>query len=295
MGRAWADAFPEAREVFHEADEALGTDLSRLCWEGPEADLRLTANTQPALLTTSIAIQRVVAGRDVKAVAMAGHSLGEYSALVAAGVLEFRRALSLVRRRGEFMQEVVPVGEGAMAAIIGLGPEDVEQVALGATCDGEVCAVANFNSPTQTVVAGHAPAVHRAVDLARQQGAKRTLLLEVSAPFHSPLMAPARASLTPFLVDTPFSDPAVPVISNVDAAPVSRGGEAREALIRQVDAPVRWAESVCWMAEEAGVDTFLEIGPGRVLSGLIRRIAPDVRALSLEEPSALEEFLAVAG
>jgi [acyl-carrier-protein] S-malonyltransferase len=293
MGRAWADAAEEARSTFKEADEVLGFPLSRLCWEGPEEDLGLTANTQPALLATSIAIYRSLAsqGLAVEPAAMAGHSLGEYSALVAAGALDFADALLLVRRRGQLMQEAVPVGAGAMAAVIGLDDETVRSVAERAA-QGEVCVVANYNSPGQTVIAGHKDAVDRAVGIAKERGARKVTVLAVSAPFHSPLMRPAREGMAAELAKVAFSAPRVPVVANVDAAPVASGDAARDALVRQIDGPVRWVESVAWMAGTAGVETFLEIGPGTVLTGLNRRIATGTVCTSLSELQQLEKLLA---
>jgi [acyl-carrier-protein] S-malonyltransferase len=299
MGRAWADAAEEARRTFEEADEILGFPLSRLCWEGPEEELGLTTNTQPALLATSIAIYRSLAGQGLQVetsaiVAMAGHSLGEYSALVAAGTLEFADALRLVRRRGQLMQEAVPVGVGAMAAFIGLDDEAVATLALEVAdvAEGEVCAVANYNSPGQTVIAGHKGAVDRAVALAKERGARKATLLAVSAPFHSPLMRPAREGMVPALAQVAFRDPRIPVVSNVDAAPMTTGEAARDALARQIDSSVRWVESVRWMADEAGVRMFLEIGPGNVLTGLNRRIATGTVCASLSDPEQLRKLLA---
>lgn len=290
MGRDWAEAFPAARETFEEADEALGFPLSKLCWEGPEEDLQLTANTQPALLATSLAIHRAATGQGLAAQVMAGHSLGEYTALVAAGALAYGDALRLVRRRGELMQEAVPVGQGAMAAVIGLDDDTVAAVTAEAAA-GEVCSVANLNSPGQVVLAGHRGAVERAVELAKERGAKKAVLLKVSAPFHSALMRPAREGLAPLLAATAFADPALPVVSNVDAAPVTAGDAARDALVRQVDAPVRWVESVRWMAAEAGVTRFIELGPSKVLSALIRRTVDGVESLTLQTPESLEKVL----
>jgi [acyl-carrier-protein] S-malonyltransferase len=294
MGRAWADASEEARRTFEEADEVLGFPLSRLCWEGPEEELGLTTNTQPALLATSIAIYRALPSQGffVEPVAMAGHSLGEYSALVAADVLDFADALRLVRRRGELMQDAVPVGVGAMAAFIGLDDQAVAAVAEEAA-QGEVCAVANYNSPGQTVIAGHKAAVDRAVAMARERGARKAQLLPVSAPFHSPLMRPAREGMAGELAKVDFRAPRVPVVSNVDAVPVIDGDAARDALVRQIDGPVRWVESVTWMAQEAGVGTFLEIGPGNVLTGLNRRIATGTVCASLSDPEQLGKYLAL--
>lgn len=289
MGRAWADAFPAARATFDEASSALGFDLAKLCWEGPEEELQLTANTQPAILTVSAAIARVLAERGVPFSAAAGHSLGEYSAYVAAGTLSLADAALLVRERGQRMQEAVPVGVGAMAAILGLAAEAVAAVVAEAAA-GEDCAVANYNSPEQTVIAGHKGAVERAMALAKERGAKRALPLPVSAPFHCALMAPARQGLAPRLAATAFADPAVPVVVNVDAAPVSTGAAARDALVRQIDGPVRWVESVRVLHDALGVRRFVEVGPGAVLSGLIRRIVPDAEAFSLSEPDALAKL-----
>lgn len=289
MGQSWAAASPVARLVFDEADRALDTELSALCWEGPAEDLRRTENTQPAILTTSVAILRAAQDRLPQPVVVAGHSLGEYSALVAAAVLEFSDAVRLVRERGRLMQEAVPEGEGAMAAILGLDAGAVEDLAVEASSTG-VCTAANYNAPVQTVIAGARPAVERAVDFAKARGAKRAVLLPVSAPFHSPLMAPAREGLEPLLAETGFGAPSVPVVINVDAVPVTEGARCRDALGRQVDSPVRWVESVQRMRDEFGVDTFIEIGPGSVLSGLIRRIVPGAKVVSLAEPAGLEKL-----
>jgi [acyl-carrier-protein] S-malonyltransferase len=294
MGKAWADASPEARAAFEEADDALGFALSRLCWEGPEEELNLTANTQPALLAASIAVHRAFGALApaLRPAAVAGHSLGEYSALVAAGALGFADALRLVRRRGQLMQEAVPVGRGAMAAVLGLDAPACTQIAADATDGEEVCAVANLNGPAQTVLAGHKAAVDRAVALAKERGARKVTLLAVSAPFHSPLMRPAREGMAPLLAETRFADPAVPVVTNVDAAPVTTGEAAREALVRQIDSPVRWVESILWMEEGAGVEVFLEVGPGAVLSGMNRRIVKAARAAAVADPGQLEKLLA---
>jgi [acyl-carrier-protein] S-malonyltransferase len=293
MGKVWADASREARATFEEADQALGFPLSRLCWEGPEEELNLTANTQPALVAAAVAVLRALAALapELKPVAVAGHSLGEYSALVAAGALDFAGALRLVRRRGELMQEAVPVGKGAMAAIIGLDPEAIAGIASDAS-QGEVCAVANLNGPGQTVIAGDKGAIDRAVALAKERGARKATLLAVSAPFHSPLMRPAREGMAPLLAATEFHDPKVPVVTNVDAAPVTTGEAAREALVRQIDSPVRWVESVLRMESELGVQTFVEVGPGNVLSGMNRRIVQSARATGISDPDHLRKLLA---
>lgn len=294
MGRAWVERFPEAKAVFEEADERLGFSLSKLCWEGPEEELQRTANTQPALLTVSVAILRVLEKAGAKPAAAAGHSLGEYSALVAAGALDFGRALALVRRRGELMQEAVPEGVGAMAALLGLDARSVEEVATEAASAGggeEVCAVANYNAPEQTVIAGHVEAVERAMELGLERGARKAVRLPVSAPFHCSLMRPAREGMEGPLGEADFGDPAFPVVVNVAAVPVNTGEAAREALLRQIDSPVRWVSTISRMAETLGIETFVEVGPGKVLCGLIRRIAPDSVQASLAEPDALVELL----
>jgi [acyl-carrier-protein] S-malonyltransferase len=285
MGRNWADAFPESRAAFEEADSVLGFELTRLCWEGPEEELTLTANLQPALVATSVAVLRAVETTGVRPVAVAGHSLGEYSALVAAGTLELADALRLTRRRGELMQEAVPVGAGAMAAILALDDDAVREIVAEAA-DGDVLSVANLNAPGQVVVAGHRAAVERAVELARERRGKPRML-PVSAPFHCSLMRPAREGLEPLLAETPFRDPAVPVVTNVDARPAASGDAAREALARQVDGPVRWVESVEWMTDEAGVTAFVEVGPGSVLLNTIKRIRPDAGRIELKDPDDL--------
>lgn len=289
MGRDWAEAFPESRAAFEEADSVLGFELTRLCWEGPEEELTLTANLQPALVATSVAILRAVETTGARPVAVAGHSLGEYSALVAAGTLELADALRLTRRRGELMQEAVPVGEGAMAAILAL-PDDAVREIVAEAAGGDVLSVANLNAPGQVVVAGHRAAVERAVELAKERRGKPRML-PVSAPFHCPLMRPAREGLEPLLAETAFRDPAVPVVTNVDARPAPSGDAAREALARQVDGPVRWVESVEWMTDEAGVTAFVEVGPGSVLVNTIKRIRPDAGRIELESPDDLANLV----
>jgi [acyl-carrier-protein] S-malonyltransferase len=273
MGRALADASPAARAVFDEADRVLGFPLSRLCFEGPENELQLTANTQPAILTHSIAAFADLRARAPEklegAVFAAGHSLGEYSALVAAGALDFAGAVALVRARGQFMQEAVPPGAGAMAAIVGLPPEAVAAACREAAQGGTVVP-ANYNSPEQTVIAGDAAAVGRASERCLARGAKRAIALPVSAPFHSPLMSPARERMRPLLEKAAFAEASIPVVTNVDAVPESGAAKLRDALVRQIDSPVRWVESVQRLARE-GVDRALEIGPGNVLAGLVRR------------------------
>ena len=291
MGRALALACPEARAVFEEADDTLGFALSTLCFEGPDDELRLTANTQPAIVAASVAVLRCYRARGLESKApdfVAGHSLGEYSALVAAGSLTLGDALRLVRARGEAMQEAVPVGEGAMAAILGLSAEDTAGVAAEAAGEtGGVCQLANLNAPGQIVIAGSSAAVERATVLAGGRGARRAIPLPVSAPFHCALMAPARQAMEPLIQAVPMADPQVPVVCNVDAEPLTRASAARNALVRQIDGPVRWAESVTIMAT-AGVGRLIEFGPGKVLSGLARRIDRRLKVRSLAEPEDME-------
>jgi [acyl-carrier-protein] S-malonyltransferase len=289
MGRALAEAFAESREVFAEADAALGTGLSTLCFEGPDEALQLTANTQPAILAASVAALRPLLARGVRPALVAGHSLGEYSALVAAGVLCLKDALVAVRRRGEYMQEAVPVGAGAMAAILALDLATIEEACREAA-QGEVVAPANLNAPGQIVIAGHAAAVDRAIGACRARGARRALRLPVSAPFHCELMRPAQERLAQDLARLPFGEPAVPVVNNVDARETSEGASCRDALIRQVSAPVRWQESVERLAA-LGVDTFVEVGPGSVLCGLVKKIAKGARVLNVEDPTSLDATL----
>jgi [acyl-carrier-protein] S-malonyltransferase len=269
MGRALSDAFPEARATFDEADAAFGGGLSRLCFEGPEDQLTLTEHTQPAILAMSVAAYRVLASRGITPSFVAGHSLGEYSAHVASGTFDFGDAVQIVRRRGRYMQEAVPVGEGAMAAVLGLDAERVRQACEDAA-EGGVVSPANINSPDQVVIAGSAPAVQRASDRARTLGAKRVIPLSVSAPFHCALMKPAEDRLAPELRALTVQDPRIPVVANVDGEPKRNGASAIEALVRQVSAPVLWEAVVRRLASE-GVTTYVEVGPGRVLSGLVKR------------------------
>ena len=285
MGKELADKYPSARSVFEEADHALGFAISKMCFEGSEEDLKQTANTQPAILTCSVAIYRVVAERGLTPDFVAGHSLGEYSALVAAGSIKFSDAVQVVRHRGKYMQEAVPAGQGAMAAIMGLSPAVVADACKRAS-ENEVCAPANLNSPEQTVISGNAGAVKRAVEIASQLGAKRAVMLAVSAPFHSALMMPAQEKLAADLRKITFSDLRVPLITNVDADTETSGEEAREALIRQVSMPVRWEESMRTLIDE-GVNTFVEVGPGRVLTGLLRQIERSVATLNVEDEKSL--------
>ncbi|HKV25293.1 MAG TPA: ACP S-malonyltransferase [Candidatus Acidoferrum sp.] len=285
MGKELADNYPAARAVFDEADNALGFSISKICFEGTEEELKLTANTQPAILTCSVAVARVLAERGLTPDYVAGHSLGEYSALVSAGALKFSDAVQLVRKRGTYMQQAVPAGVGAMAAIMGLSPADVADACKRAS-EGETCSAANLNSPEQTVISGHAAAVKRAVEIASQLGAKRAVILPVSAPFHSALMLPAQERLAADLKKTEFTSLRMPLVTNVDADTISTGDEAREALIRQVTAPVRWLESIRLLIDE-GVNTFVEVGPGRVLTGLLRQIERSVATLNVEDEKSL--------
>lgn len=285
MGKELAEKYSAAKSAFEEADKALGFSISRLCFEGSEEDLKLTTNTQPAILTCSVAICRVLAEKGLQPDYVAGHSLGEYSALVAAGAIKFADAVQLVRKRGTYMQDAVPHGVGAMAAIMGLSPAVVADVCKRAA-ESEVCAPANLNSPDQTVISGHAGAVKRAVELASQAGAKRAVILPVSAPFHSALMLPMQERLEKDLRTTEFSKLRVSLVTNVDADTIETGEEAREGLIRQVSMPVRWEESVRLLIDE-GVNTFVEVGPGRVLTGLLRQIERSVAALNVEDEKSL--------
>jgi [acyl-carrier-protein] S-malonyltransferase len=289
MGKELADKYPAARSVFDEADKALGFSISQMCFAGTEEELKLTANTQPAILSCSLAIYKVLAEKGITPDFVAGHSLGEYSGLVAAGALRFSDAVQLVRKRGQYMQEAVPAGQGAMAAIMGLSPAVVTDVCKRAA-DGEVCSPANLNSPEQTVISGHASAVKRAVEIASQSGAKRAVILAVSAPFHSALMMPAQERLQKDLQKSEFSNLRVPLVTNVDADTITSGEEARDALVRQVSMPVRWEESVRLLIEE-GVTTFVEVGPGRVLVGLLRQIERSVGALNVEDEKSLAATL----
>jgi [acyl-carrier-protein] S-malonyltransferase len=288
MGRALADAFPVCRETFDEADAALGESLSTLCFEGPEDRLMLTENTQPAILAVSVAACRVAESRGVRAAFAAGHSLGEYSAHVAAGTLSFADALRTVRRRGEYMQQAVPVGEGAMAAVLGLDPDAIAMACSEAAAElaGRVVSPANLNAPGQVVIAGHAKAVARAGEIAKAKGAKRIIPLAVSAPFHCALMKPAEDRLAPELRQLASNDPRIPVVANVDAEPKRDAASAIDALIRQVSSPVRWDDVVRRLVAE-GTTTFVELGPGTVLAGLIRKIDRNVKVVSVEDPQGL--------
>lgn len=285
MGKELFDAVAASRQVFEAADAALDEALSTLCFAGPEEELKRTANTQPAILATSIAAWRALEERGARADYVAGHSLGEYSALVAAGALDFADAVRLVRQRGSFMQEAVPQGEGAMAALMGGDSESVEAVCREASVLG-VCSPANLNSPSQLVIAGSRVAVERAVELAKERGIRRAVMLAVSAPFHCALMTPAATRLEPLLAATPFASLQVPLVTNVDAEVITAGDAARAALLRQVAAPVRWTDSVARLVE-AGVGAFVEIGPGKVLSGLVKSIHREAQTLNVEDLASL--------
>jgi [acyl-carrier-protein] S-malonyltransferase len=286
MGKDLAENFSEARQVFEEADEALGFSISRLCFEGPAEELQLTQNTQPAILTSSIAALRAMESVGFPSPAfVAGHSLGEYSALVCAGALTLPDAVRTVRTRGKFMQEAVPVGTGAMAAVIGGELSEIERVCVEAGA-GQICSTANLNSPNQVVIAGNAEAIDRAIELLKGV-AKRAIKLNVSAPFHCALMKPAEDKLAIELDSLSFADTTTPLVTNVDARPTTAGAELRDALIRQVSAPVRWVESMELLMQN-GVNTFIEVGPGKVLSGLMRQINRDMKCLNIEDAAGLE-------
>ncbi|TAL02550.1 MAG: [acyl-carrier-protein] S-malonyltransferase [Rhodospirillaceae bacterium] len=294
MGKELAAAFPEAREIFGEVDHALKQNLSRLMFEGPDDELTLTENAQPALMAVSMAVVAVLQKQgniSIRNTAryVAGHSLGEYSALAAAGSLTLSDAARLLKTRGQAMQKAVPVGEGAMAALLGLDLDQAQEVAGEAATNGEVCAAANDNAPGQVVVSGHRAAIERAIGLAKAKGAKRAIMLPVSAPFHCALMKPAADVMAEALAVTKILSPAVPVIANVTASTVVDPDEIRRLLVEQVTALVRWRESVHLM-KEAGVDTLIELGAGKVLSGLAKRIDGDLTGISLQTPQDIEAF-----
>ncbi|MEE9251514.1 MAG: ACP S-malonyltransferase [Alphaproteobacteria bacterium] len=294
MGRDLAAAFAPAREVFEEVNEALGQNLAGLMFEGPEEDLTATENAQPALMAASLAALRVLeqeGGLDMASACrfVAGHSLGEYSALAAAGALGLAETARLLKRRGRAMQEAVPAGEGAMAALLGVDREAGEEIATAAA-EGEVCTLANDNAPDQVVVSGSRAAVERAVEIAARHGAKRAVMLPVSAPFHCSLMAPAADVMAEALAETTLSEPSVPLICNVSAKPVTEPESIRTLLVEQVTGMVRWRESVLYMRDQ-GVARLVELGTGRVLTGLARRIDRELEAVSVEGPNDIESFL----
>lgn len=292
MGRALAEAFPVAAATFAEADEALGFPLTKLFYEGPEADLRLTENTQPAILTVSVAVWRVLAEKGIQPALAAGHSLGEWSAHVAAGTLSFADAVRAVKARGAAMQQAVPAGEGAMAAILMLAPEEIHAACAEAAAEtGLPVAAANLNSPGQTVISGAKAAVEKASEIARAKGARRAVMLPVSAPFHCALMQPAQEEVARVLSRISLSAPKIPVASNVTGGLVTTAEEARNALIQQVTGAVRWVECVQALVG-TGADVFVESGPGKVLTGLMKQIAPEQKALNVDDPVSLEKTLA---
>lgn len=290
MGKELYDNYDEAKEVFRLADEKLNIQLSNLCFEGPEEDLKLTINTQPALLTTSVAALRLLEKEGIKPDFVAGHSLGEYSALVAGKALAFEDAVWLVRQRGAFMQEAVPPGDGTMAAVMGLDAHQIDELCFEVAEYG-VVEPANYNCPGQIVIAGATPAVNKAVEIAKSKGAKRAMLLAVSGPFHSSLLQPASEKLAEAINDVTLYDPTITVVANVSARPVNTKEEVSEALVKQVSGSVKWQQSVEYMVEQ-GVTTFVEIGSGKVLSGLIKKINKEVKILNVEDIASLETTLA---
>ncbi|MTI42325.1 [Acyl-carrier-protein] S-malonyltransferase [Roseibium hamelinense] len=293
MGKELADAFPEAKAVFDEVDDALDQKLSAIMWNGPDAELTLTANAQPALMAVSLATMRVLEakGLDLSASAsfVAGHSLGEYSALAAAGSLDVATAARLLRVRGNAMQTAVPVGQGGMAALLGLEFDQVREVAAEAA-QGEVCEAANDNAPGQVVVSGHLAAVERAVEIAKARGARRAVMLPVSAPFHCSLMSPAADAMASALADVAIKAPAVPLVANVLAGPTSDPGDISRRLVEQVTGTVRWRESVTWLAEN-GVGTFVEVGAGKVLTGMVKRIAKEAKGIAVNTPQDIDGLI----
>jgi len=293
MGRDLANAFPLARQTFEEANDALGFDLADLCFNGPEDQLRLTEFTQPAIFTVSVAALRVLAAAGTTADYLAGHSLGEYSANTAAGAIEFSAAVRTVRRRGQLMQQAVPAGEGAMAAVLGMQAEAVATLCQEASREvGAPVEPANLNAPEQTVISGATAAVERAVVLARERGAKRAVMLHVSAPFHCSLMQPAQDALAPVLQGIAFSPAKIPVVVNVDARLVTEAAELRDALVRQVTGAVHWTESMQLLIAQ-GVTTFVEVGPGKVLSGLLRQIDRSQKCAQVEDSAGVEKLVTV--
>ncbi|OEO31369.1 [acyl-carrier-protein] S-malonyltransferase [Devosia insulae DS-56] len=298
MGKDLADAYQEARNVFAEVDDALGQKLSAIMFEGPDETLRLTENAQPALMAVSVAVTRVLESRGFSlkdnAAYVAGHSLGEYSALAAAGAFSLADAARLLKIRGQAMQQAVPVGQGAMAAILGLDLETVLRAANDAE-DGEICGVANDNAPGQVVISGHVGAVNRAIELLKAAGAKRALPLPVSAPFHCALMRPAADAMEHALNQVAVKSPVVPVVANVLAKPITDPEEIKKRLVEQVTGMVRWTECVGWLVKDGGVTQLVELGSGKVLSGLAKRIAPETATVSIGAPADVDAFLAELG
>ena len=298
MGRDLADAYPQARAVFEEVDDALGVSLSTIMFEGPDETLRLTENAQPALMAASMAVVRVLEANQISvadtASYVAGHSLGEYSALCAAGTFSLADTARLLQIRGRAMQQAVPVGQGAMAAILGLEMDVVKAIAAEAA-QAEICDVANDNSPGQVVVSGDATSIERAIELAKARGAKRALPLPVSAPFHCALMQPAAEAMQDALANVEMKAPSVPLVSNVLAAPISDPADIRRRLVEQVTGMVRWTESIAWAAGEGGVGELYELGAGKVLTGLAKRIAPDTQASAINTPADIDTLVAALG
>ena len=292
MCKAFYDEYAVAKRVFEEADEALGFSITKMCFEGPESDLRLTYNTQPAILTASTACVAVLKEKGISCDVAAGHSLGEYSALVNTGALAFADAVRIVRKRGQFMQEAVPVGEGSMAAVLGLESDKIVEICQAVEAEaGEAVQAVNFNCPGQVVIAGAVNAVNKAVEALKAAGAKRAVLLPVSAPFHSTLMKPASERLAEVLAPIEIKDITIPVVANVTAKEVTSGAEIKELLVKQAAMPVLWETSVRNMVAD-GVDTFVEVGPGKVLTGFTKKIAKGLPALNIEDPASLEKVLA---
>jgi [acyl-carrier-protein] S-malonyltransferase len=292
MGRALADEFPVAAQVFDQADIALGFDLSKLIFEGPEEELRLTENTQPAILTVSVAVWRVLAAHGIQPAYAAGHSLGEWSAHVAAGSLKFDDAVRAVKARGKAMQLAVPAGQGAMAAVLSLAADEVAAAcAEAAAATGLPVAAANLNSPDQTVISGATTAVEKAAELVKARGARRAVMLPVSAPFHCAMMAPAQEAVAKFLAGIEISSPQIPVAANITGQLVTTADQVRNALIQQVTGAVQWVDCVKTLAE-AGTTIFIEVGPGKVLTGLMRQIDRTLKCLNVEDPASLEKTLA---
>lgn len=286
MGKAFYDSFPHIRSVYEEATGILGYDVAKLCFEGPAEDLNLTENTQPALLTASIAALRLVEPLGIQLLAVAGHSLGEYSALVAGGGVNFQSALSLVQKRGKYMAEAVLPGTGKVVALLGLSPEVVQEVCREASTDG-IAAPANYNSPGQVVIAGDKGAVERAVEIAKAKGCRKAIPLPVSVPVHTPLMQPAADQLAQNLKDVEWKDLQVPLVNNVDAQAIEKASDIQDSLVRQLPSPVQWEESVKKMYT-MGIRTFIEVGPGSVLTGLIKRCIPEVNLYNVQDPKSFE-------
>jgi [acyl-carrier-protein] S-malonyltransferase len=291
MGKDFYDHVPDAKELLDEAVDVLGYDLANICFNGPEDTLKLTENTQPALLIHSIMALKTLRENGINSVIAAGHSLGEFSALVAAGALKFRDAVRLVRLRGQFMQEAVPVGIGSMAAIIGMPVESIQKLCDNVSSEANLVQPANLNSPVQTVIAGHKQAVETVSDQALSQGAKKAVILSVSAPFHSALMKPAEIKLQKELEDTEFYELSFPIINNIEAKPITKGSDARESLVKQVCSPVRWCETMQSIVDHE-IEAVVELGPGKVLSGLMKRFDKSIKCYQVSDRESLSQTLA---